>query len=81
MPTLPLNLTAWGVGSDKLGDYYHIYFFSQHTMRKLYLAEGELTEDLSRALISDDMNFITEELTNLLGDAEFIEYLEGELLF
>lgn len=81
MTTLPLNLTSFGVGSDKMGDYFHIYFFSLHNMKKLYLSDGELTEELSKALVSDDMGFITNELTNLLVDDGFVEYLESELLF
>ena len=78
---LPLNLTGYGVQSDKLGDTFCIYFLSVHTAVKLYLSDGEVTEDISKALWSDDMNFITQELTNILKDKEFVNYLEGMLVF
>ena len=81
MAALPLNLTAFGIGSDKLGDFFHIYFMSCHTNVKLYLGDEELTEDLSKALTSDDINFVAGELTNLLNDEGFLEYLEGSLVF
>ncbi len=76
---LPAQLTSFGVGSDKLGDYFHIYFLSVHTTKKLFLGKDELTEDLSKALITDDMQFITEELGNVLADDDFMKYLEEEL--
>ena len=76
---LPPQLTSFGVGSDKLGDMFHIYFLSAHTAKKLYLGEDVLTEDLSEALQTDDMKFIVEELGNLLSDDVFMEYLAGEL--
>ena len=78
---IPLNITSFGVNSDKLGDEYFIYFFSIHSNNMLYLGDGELTHDLSRALKSDDMQFITEELGKLLGDDEFMNYLEMEMVF
>ena len=80
MANLPLNVTAFGIGSDKLGDKFHIYFLSVHNARKLYLADGELTEDLSQALQTDDMNFIAGELATLISDDDFMEYLESEMV-
>lgn len=77
MAQLPHQVTAFGVESDKLGDEFRIYFFSQHNLRKMYLGQECVTEDASQALYSSDMSFITEELSNLLGDDDFMEYLEG----
>ena len=81
MIPLPLNITSLGIGCDKMADYFHIYFFSQHNMRKLYLADDSLTENISEALVSDDMSFIANELSELLKDKEFIDYLEKEMVF
>jgi len=81
MATLPLNVTSFGVGSDKLGDEFHIFFLSCHTSTKLYLSEGELTDDLSKALTTDNMEFITDELRGLLDDQDFMDYLEASLVF
>ncbi len=77
---LPLNITSFGVNSDKLGDKFFIFFFSIHSNNMLYLGDEELTHDLSKALKSDDMQFITEELGNLLQDEMFMEYLEGQMV-
>lgn len=81
MASLPIQVTAWGVESDKLGDEFRIYFFSQHNLRKLYLGEECVTEDASKALYSTDMAFITSELTKLLADDDFMDYLEAEFIF
>ena len=81
MTQLPLNLTAFGVQSDKLADNFCIYFLSSHTNVKLYLAEEELTEDISKALWSDDMSFVTSELTKLLQDSDFLDYLQASLIY
>jgi len=81
MAKLPENLTGFGLQSDKLGDLFCIYFFSVHTQVKLYLGEDELTEDMSKALWSDDISFVASELTGLLQDDDFLLYLEGSLVF
>ncbi len=77
---LPLNITSFGVNSDKLGDEFFIFFFSIYTNNMMYLGDGELTQDLSKALKSVDMGFIVEELGKLLDDNDFMEYLEGEMV-
>lgn len=64
-----------------MGDFFHIYFFSLHNMKKLYLGDECLTENLTEALTSDDMAFITNELNTLLHDEEFMSYLEANLVF
>jgi len=77
---LPLNITSFGVNSDKLGDEFFIFFFSIHTNNMMYLGDGELTQDLSKALKSVDMGFIVGELGKLLDDDDFMDYLEGEMV-
>ena len=81
MANLPLNLTGWGVQSDVLGDKFCIYFLSVHNARKVYLGTECVTENLDDALWSDDMSFVVEELHTLLNDQEFLDYLEGEMVF
>ena len=80
MTSMPLNITDFGVASDREGDFFHIFFFSSYNMRKLFLGNEELTEDISKALVTDDMSFITNELSNLMKDQDFMDYLEKEMV-
>ena len=81
MASIPLNVTGYGVQSDVFGDKFCIYFLSIHTAKKVYLGTECVTENLENAIWSDDMVFITNELSNLIQDQEFLNYLEGELIF
>jgi len=78
---LPLMITGLGIESDNLGDEFMIYFFSVFNARKLYLGDGMLTEDRCKAIKADSASFATEELGKLLGDDEFMNYLEMEMVF
>lgn len=80
MATIPMQVTAFGVESNRLGDEFRIYFFSQYSLRKLYLGNDCVTEDASQALYSTDMSFITNELGKIITDQEFLDYLEAEMV-
>jgi len=77
MTKLPPIVTGAGVDSDWSGEKFKIYFFSVHNSLKFYLADGEVTEDINKALETDDINFALEELNNLINDKDFTTYLEG----
>jgi len=79
MPELPFGLSSFGVGSDNLGEVFHLYFISVSSSKKVYLGDDCLTEDLSEAITSDDMRFIIDELNTLLADKDFLLYLTDEL--
>ena len=80
MATIPINITSFGIGSDNLADNFHIWFLSVHNAKKLYYGDECVTENISDALTTDDINFATEELSNLLKDQEFLNYLEAEVV-
>ena len=79
MAKLPIQVTSLGVNSDPLGQKYHIYFLSIYNSKKLFLGDNILTENLSEAIETDDMSEAVETLGELLGDEDFLEYLEAEL--
>ncbi len=78
---LPLNVTEWGVKSDKLADNFFVYFHSSHSLQTLYLGDGELVGEVDKALMSEDINFVTGELIDLLSDKDFMDYLESSFVF
>ncbi len=78
---LPLNVTEFGVTSDKLGDEFYISFHSCHSGRTLYVGDNELLTNPLNALKSTDINFVAEELIKLLSDKDFMDYLEASFIF
>ncbi len=80
MAQLSINVTSFGIGSDNLGDKFHIWFLSLHNAKKLYYGDECVTEELNEALTTDDINFAIEELKSLLDDQDFLDYLEAEVV-
>jgi len=73
-----LRLDSYGVAQEN--GSYHIFFkgLGGNTM---FLGDGILTYNFKLAIESSDREFVIEELSKIVTDKNFIEYLEGELLF
>jgi len=74
-------MTGAGVEPDWSGDKYRIFFSSIYNSKKFYLGDDEVVEDPDKAIESDDIKSAINELSTLLQDDEFLEYLEGMFVF
>ncbi len=45
----------------------------------MYLGEDCITDNLDKAIKTEDIGFAIEELNNLTTDKEFLSYLEAEM--
>ena len=75
--SIPLNVTEFGVRSDKLCDEFFIYFHSEHNLQTVYLGDDELVATVRNAIKSTDIQFVTDELIKLLHDDDFLLHLEA----
>lgn len=70
-----LSLTSFGVEQNLKSKQYRIYFLSDTL--KLYLGEDIITEEVSKALETDDILFAFDELNTIMQDKDFKEHLES----
>lgn len=74
-----LPLSSFGVEQNLKSKLYRIYFIADTL--KLYLGDEIITEEASKALESDDILFVFEELKNIMGDDDFVAHLEKCIAF
>ncbi len=75
----PNIVSSFGVDSNWSGDEFYIFFYSIHNSKRMYLGEDCITDNLDKAIKTEDIGFAIEELNNLTTDKEFLSYLEAEM--